>query len=52
MNEIQDIMNLTLNPVKCKTMSARSGSPDNFTFTFGDTVLKSLQNAPDKIWGA
>ncbi len=55
MTEILDItssMNLTLKPIKCKTMSIRSGSPDNCTFTIGDNVLKSLQDAPEKFLGS
>ena len=35
MTDVLDLthsMNLTLKPVKCKTMSIRSGSPDDCTF--------------------
>ncbi len=55
MTKILDItssMNLTLKPVKCKTMSICSGSPDNCTFKIGDIVLKSLQDTPEKFLGS
>ena len=55
MTEILDItrsMNLTLKPVKCKTLSIRSGRPDNCTFAIGDDVVKSLQEAPKKFLGS
>ena len=54
MNEIYDItrsMNLTLKPVKCKSISIRSGKPDACTFTLGDYILKSLKDAPEKFLG-
>ncbi len=55
MNEIYDItcsMNLTLKPVKCKSISIRSGKSDACTFTLGDNVLKSLKDAPEKFLGS
>ena len=55
MTEILDItrsMNLTFKPVKCKTLSIRSGRPDNCTFAIGDDVVKSLQEAPKKFLGS
>ena len=55
MNEIHSItktMNLTLKPVKCKSISIRSGRPDACTFTLGDNVLKSLKDAPEKFLGS
>ena len=54
MNVIYDItrsMNLTLKPVKCKSISIRSGKPDTCTFTLGDYILKSLKDAPEKFLG-
>ena len=55
MNEIHDItksMGLTLKPVKCKSISIRSGKSDNCTFAIGDVVLKSLKDAPEKFLGS
>jgi hypothetical protein len=45
-------MNLTLKPVKCKSISIRSGKPDACTFTLGENVLKSLKDAPEKFLGS
>ena len=55
MNEIHDItksMGLTLKPVKCKSISIRSGRSDDCTFAIGDVVLKSLKDAPEKFLGS
>ena len=49
MNEIHDItksMGLTFKPVKCKSISIRSGRSDDCTFAIGDVVLKSLKDVP------
>ena len=51
MNEIHSItktMNLTLKPVKCKSISICSGRSKACTFSIGDNVLKSLKDAPEK----
>ena len=55
MTEVLDLiqsMNLTLKPVKCKTLSIRSGSPDVCTFFIGETILKSLKDIPEKFLGS
>ena len=55
MDEIHDVtksMNLTLKPVKCKSISIRSGKSDACTFSIGDNVLKSLKDAPEKFLGS
>ena len=55
MTEVLDLtrsMNLTLKPVKCKTMSIRSGSPDDCTFVIGDTTLQYLKDAPETFLGS
>ena len=54
MNEIHSItktMNLTLKPVKCKSISICSGRSKACTFSIGDNVLKSLKDAPEKFLG-
>ena len=45
-------MNLTLKPVKCKSISIRSGKSDACTFSLGDNILKSLKDAPEKFLGS
>ena len=55
MTEVLDLtrsMNLTLKPVKCKTMSICNGSPDDCTFVIGDTTLQSLKDAPETFLGS
>ena len=55
MNEIHEItksMGLTLKPVKCKSISIRSGKSDDCTFAIGDVVIKSLKDAPEKFLGS
>jgi hypothetical protein len=54
MNEIFDItqsMNLQLKPVKCKTISIRSGVPCELSFNLGQDILKTVKDAPEKFLG-
>ncbi len=54
MNEVLDItqsMNLQLKPVKCKTISIRSGVPCELEFNLGSDALKTVKEAPEKFLG-
>ena len=54
MNQILEItqsMNLQLKPVKCKTISIRSGVPCEVQFSLGSYVLKTVKEAPEKFLG-
>ena len=54
MNELSELtasMNLTLKPVKCKSLSICSGKPKAIKFSIGDNKLKSVQDAPEKFLG-
>ena len=54
MNQILEItqsMNLQLKPVKCKTISIRSGVPCEVQFSLGSDVLKTIKEAPKKFLG-
>ena len=55
MTEINDItktMNLTLKPVKCKSISICSGKSTDCTFSLGNVTLKSLKDNPEKFLGS
>ena len=54
MNELSELtasMNLTLNTVKCKSLSICSGKSKAIEFSIGDNKLKSVQDAPEKFLG-
>ena len=52
LNEKCKSMNLTLKPVKCKSLSLKSGQPSEITFKLGDFEILTIKDEPHNFFGS